>query len=593
LYVADHNGGLQGPIALDNGTFTFNWEESDDSQLLVFVNKTDDVFAIDKPVQITRSNIVALSNENSEGDLEAYVYVNNSGEVANEDNDSGTLAIELPLDPAAPAPFGDDINVRGGLNGWATDPMTYVGNNTYKLSRVVDHGDVEFKYADSNWSPVNVGGQVSETGLVLGSNPGNLTHNFPATALYNFYFVSTELDGEMFNLHFIEQEVGPVGETLYIKGSLNGWSNDTPMAFLGDNTYEVTMPLAAGGYEFKLANADWSWERVIEDGVADLDNPETVVTSGANVSLIAEQDANYTFTYVYDSTLTVSSDFVSGEAPGLKVVFKKPDTWGDSINAYFWEAATQTTEWPGLPMTDLGDGYYEFEFALGSPSANLIFNDGAGNQTANLFRDSNGCYIESAWQDACPPYMADNALSITFEKPEAWETVNIYYWNMNGPAAPVSWPGVAMDAMGVGNWFEYEFPAGVTAANIIFNNGSGAQTTDLFREGDGCYDFVNSIWLDACDIPQPQITVYFEAPETWAAPVNIYHWNSAPEPSVAWPGVSMNDIGDGWYSWTFAEGVIGADLIFNDGTAQSDNLFRESSGCYNVTDGWTDTCDHP
>ena len=63
LYVADHNGGLQGPIALDNGTFTFNWEESDDSQLLVFVNKTDDVFAIDKPVQITRSNIVALSNE--------------------------------------------------------------------------------------------------------------------------------------------------------------------------------------------------------------------------------------------------------------------------------------------------------------------------------------------------------------------------------------------------------------------------------------------------------------------------------------------------------------------------------------------------
>lgn len=150
-----------------------------------------------------------------------------------------------------------------------------------------------------------------------------------------------------------------------------------------------------------------------------------------------------------------------------------------------------------------------------------------------------------------------------------------------------------MDSLATGNWVSYEFPAGVSAANIIFNNGAGSQTDNLYREGDGCYLLESNSWVEECDIPEPQITVYFEKPTQWNAPVNIYHWNSAPEAAVQWPGIAMNDLGDGWFSWTFTEGVIGADLIFNDGASQSDNLYRDASGCYSIDAGWSDSCDHP
>jgi len=407
LYVADHNGGLQGPIEADNGVFSFAWDDTDASQLLTFVDQDGGLFAIDQPVHISRSEIVALSTEDGNGKLEAYIYLNNQGELDQNDNDSGGSAIELPLDPAADAPYGDDLNVRGGLNSWGADLMTYEGNQTYSLTRVVDQGDAEFKYADSTWSTVNIGGQVGENGLVLGSNPGNLTHHFPNKGLYNFYLVSTELDGQPVILHFIDEDVGPVGETLYVTGSLNDWSTDDPMVYLGNNQYSATLDLAEGDYQFQLTNQDASWQRSVSDGVADLDVAEPLDASGVSSLLAAEHAANYSFAYHYDDSLTVTSDYIDNPDPGLQVVFQKPAAWAGA-NIYYWEALTTLpVDWPGAPMTDLGDGWYGFEFNLGSGSANLIFNDGAGSQTVNLFRDANGCYIADSWEDSCAPYLEE------------------------------------------------------------------------------------------------------------------------------------------------------------------------------------------
>lgn len=403
LYVADQNGGLQGPISAVNNTFAFSWNENTDSQLLYFVDQSNDVFAIDKPVQINRSTVVALSTENAQGGLDASLFINNKGEVDNEDNDSGLAAIELLLDTMAPAPFGEDLNVRGGLNSWGADAMTYVGNQTYKLTRVVDQGDVEFKYADSHWSPVNIGGQVGVNGLVLGANPGNLTHNFSETALYSFYLVATELDGQPIILHFITKEVGPVGETLYVKGDMNGWSSDHALTYMGDNTYTTALPLLAGHYSFKLANDNWSWERVIVDGQVDLDVAEPIAASGANIHLSALASANYHFTYVYDESLTVSSDYISELEPGFKVYFEKPVGWADSINIYHWNSApSPAIDWPGVSMNALGEGWFSYTFEEGVGSANLIFNDGSGNQTSDQFRDVEGCFkLDLGWVAQC------------------------------------------------------------------------------------------------------------------------------------------------------------------------------------------------
>ncbi|MBU2863926.1 starch-binding protein [Reinekea forsetii] len=403
LYVANQQGTLQGPIVNSGNGFSFAWDENSDQNLLYFVDKSGDQFEIDAPILIDRATIVGLSTENAEGQLDASIFVNNLGELSLSDNDVGGVAAELELISDAPAPYGSDINVRGGLNSWGADAMAYVGNQTYKLTRFVEKGDVEFKFADSNWSPVNIGGPVSQNGLLLGSNPGNLVHHFDEATAYSFYLVSTEYQGSPVILHFIEKEIGPVGETIFIKGDMNGWGNENPFTYLGGDQYQANMTLAPGQYGFKLANESWSWERVIADGNVDLDVAEPVQPTGANISLTLDQLADVTFTYVFDESLTVTAKIAGDLEPSFSVYFQKPAHWGETINLYHWNSSpAPATQWPGEPMISLGDSWYQYTFADGVTSANLIFNDGSGNQTADLMRETEGCYsLDTGWVDSC------------------------------------------------------------------------------------------------------------------------------------------------------------------------------------------------
>ncbi|OZG72158.1 hypothetical protein BTA51_17560 [Hahella sp. CCB-MM4] len=280
-------------------------------------------------------------------------------------------------------------------------------------------------------------------------------------------------------------------------------------------------------------------------------------------------------------------DTDGGSEPGISVYFRKPVGWGIP-NVYFWNAEVEGPEWPGQAMESLGDDWFSYTFPDNVQAANLIFNDGT-HQTADLYREGDGCYSVSteSWTDSC----AIPGFKVYFEKPEDWSNALIYYWNTNAPAGGVSWPGVAMEDLGKG-WFSYQFPAGVTASNIIFNNGEGAQTTDLYREGDGCYDISGDVWSDDCDHPQPGILVRFKKPDGWGDAINVYYWNADPAPAVEWPGVSATYLGEGWYEYQFPADVSSANLIFNDGQGnQTGDLFRDKDGCFGENDdSWSDTC---
>ena len=69
---------------------------------------------------------------------------------------------------------------------------------------------------------------------------------------------------------------------------------------------------------------------------------------------------------------------VSASAAG-KVYFNQPEGWG-ALNAHMWSSVGGTTEWPGLPMTDEGNGVWSIE--IGDEYDMIIINDGA-NQTAD------------------------------------------------------------------------------------------------------------------------------------------------------------------------------------------------------------------
>ena len=71
-----------------------------------------------------------------------------------------------------------------------------------------------------------------------------------------------------------------------------------------------------------------------------------------------------------------------------------------------------------------------------------------------------------------------------------WSTINVYTWNANGTCTG-EWPGSAMTKVS-GNVYSYEVPA--DAVNIIFNNGSGSQTSDLTVPTDAKNLYNGSTW---------------------------------------------------------------------------------------------------
>lgn len=189
------------------------------------------------------------------------------------------------------------------------------------------------------------------------------------------------------------------------------------------------------------------------------------------------------------------------------VNFQKPAGWGGATNVYFYNASTNATlvgtpQWPGSSMTSIGGANW-FSFTI-DPAAGvaaqdirLIFNDGSGNQTADLSRSSDGWYSGSTWSATCPSGCpgTSNSVTLNFRRPSGWgSSTNIYLFNSatNSTLSGTSgWPGQTMTNLSGTSWSAYTFniPAGVSASNIgvVFNNGAGDQTVDLSRGTDGWF----------------------------------------------------------------------------------------------------------
>ena len=265
---------------------------------------------------------------------------------------------------------------------------------------------------------------------------------------------------------------------------------------------------------------------------------------------------------------------------GFTVRVKKPDSWGDTMNVYYWDAqpanAISTTGWPGVQMTDVGGGWFEFTFQ-GVTSTNLIFNDGS-NQTANLNRSYDGWYDAGTgnWFGTNPDEFGpapepDSGFTVYFKKPEGWaENINLYFYNAvstdpNTAVQSAGWPGQGATHLGA-DWYSYTF-TNVESATVIFNDGSN-QSADHTVTGNSWYQ--SGTWSDTA----PTWTVTFKKPEGWGDNINLYYYNAlsgqpgedAGQPG--WPGEPMTALGDGWFGYTF-NGVLAATVIVNDGSSQT------------------------
>ena len=77
----------------------------------------------------------------------------------------------------------------------------------------------------------------------------------------------------------------------------------------------------------------------------------------------------------------------------LVVHVKRPAGWQAGIRIHYWDTtpADPATTWPGLPMTAEANDWFVYTFPAAT-AASIVFHDGAGRQTGNLRRETDGWY---------------------------------------------------------------------------------------------------------------------------------------------------------------------------------------------------------
>ncbi len=125
--------------------------------------------------------------------------------------------------------------------------------------------------------------------------------------------------------------------------------------------------------------------------------------------------------------------------------------------------------------------------------------------------------------------------------------------------------------------------ATVDASGLVTGVGAGTATITASAAGASAQATITVV-------EDKSFTVHFYPPADWGEGINIYYWNSLPGGlifTVNWPGVPMQDNGDGWYSFVFNL-IDSTNLIFNDGTNQTADLTRGEEGWY-YNGSWTAT----
>ncbi|WP_051198000.1 starch-binding protein [Butyrivibrio sp. MB2005] len=182
------------------------------------------------------------------------------------------------------------------------------------------------------------------------------------------------------------------------------------------------------------------------------------------------------------------------------VYFYNMDNWED-IHVHMWEAY-DTGEWPGIPATDEGDGWWKVVIPAGAGSDfNIIFNNNNnGKQTSNLkVTDITKRYIADNQNFASKEAALKKISGVVEYKPvyyyddNEWDEVYAYIWGGTDQVYNDllgGWPGTQM-TKGEDGFYSVEVREEALEdgdVHLIINNGNGTQLNDkMIRNATNVY----------------------------------------------------------------------------------------------------------
>ena len=263
-------------------------------------------------------------------------------------------------------PYGDTrVYIRGEMNDWGiTDAMTYQGAGVYSIAvKLTADTSYMFKVASEDWATVNLGAPDGESATVTEAQekilaPSNNNLSF-TPSMDGFYLFSLDASNSDEPLLKVENDEPYAGTEVYLRGDFNDWGVTDKFNYQGGKVYSVTLDLALGSYQFKVASEDWS---TVNLGALSGDNADRLITLGedtmlaaTNENLLIDVTSAEAYTFVFDVSIP--------DQPKLRV-FKQ---------AHFGDTAVfvrgQMNDWGTVDQFSYdGEGVYTAEIVLDEDS---------------------------------------------------------------------------------------------------------------------------------------------------------------------------------------------------------------------------------
>jgi alpha-amylase len=277
-----------------------------------------------------------------------------------------------------------------------------------------------------------------------------------------------------------------------------------------------------------------------------------------------------------------------------KIYFYNSNNWSP-VHAYGWGNGEPFGGWPGIEMTNEGDGWYSVVYAYDAAKApfNIIITGATDNpRTESYIDDATNVYLTinsnlqyPSKEAAIASLNIEEKTKVYFYNAEAWTNLNAYvYATVDGNnVEPLGgWSGRACVEESDG-WWSVEVPllAGANPFNIIFNGKLGEenkQVDNYIDSNDKVYATLNGVYASK-EIAEVGLgireatKIYFYNSDNWEtvyayvyATVNDKNY----EPLGGWSGTLATEDENGWY---YVEVALDVDvdkfnIIFNNASGQ-------------------------
>ncbi|MBD0404107.1 starch-binding protein [Flammeovirga sp. EKP202] len=292
---------------------------------------------------------------------------------------------------------GDEMNICGNVwydNGWVSEPITTPDTEAPTVSisplgsTFVGSGNVTISASDNrDASPTiyyTLDGSTPTTSSA--SAEGQVTLSISQTTTVSAIAVDDAGNTSTLSTASFTVTAPSGGFTVYTKDytHIYHW-NASPTGVLANAAWPgVSMSQSNGWYAFTFPEAVTSSSIIFSNN-----------GGGQTSDLIRNKDGWYLNGQWYDQ----NPDDNTVTPTGLTVHFKS--TWSNPLLHYWNTDNGSTSNWPGVAMTNDGDGWFSYTIPNTS-STSLLFHDGNGNQTLDLSRNNEGWYKDGQWYDENP-----------------------------------------------------------------------------------------------------------------------------------------------------------------------------------------------